>query len=260
MKSLVAAIVTPWALSEKLKFDKWEKILEENDHIKVTKLVKKSHTKDIPDLVVNMDAKILETLYDVRIYAVEDPSDSDQLVTGDPKQFIIDFLRQGLPKELRQSNIRPMNLVLILRRLANVLDFPSKKTFSYRRRLVASALRRIASYIPVHKLSEELGKKWDVKSKGSDKLIVNIEGIYKAEIELDAVLWRVSIDVPALNVEISDIDTDDPLDIYFDMTKDEEFRERVRSYYAEQIGIKTTLPIYKPNITVPAVPRPGLSG
>ena len=233
MRSVVAAAVIPSELISALEDDKWDIEQYDPNHIKASKLLKSQRTGISHGIYINLDAKVLETLYDVKIYSEEDPSDSEQESTGEPLKFIEEFLRQGLPKDIKFSNLMPEHLILILNKLANVLEFPSISTINHRKRLVSTALRRIAAYINIDKLRKNLEKRWKVDKVG-DKLTINIEDIYTVEIALDTILWRVNYSVPKLDIEVSSIDTDDPIDIFFDVYKDPEFRKRFDDFYKQK--------------------------
>lgn len=154
---------------------------------------------------------LAETLYDTKIEAVDDPSDSDSASTGDPLKFITEFMSTGIGDEFisGMAFTKPSDVTCILRRVAMELSSGPRSPWfrkwhrtafkRYMRRVVARLFtRRVAQSefekMGVKGLKENMEKKgWDVKAVGEYELKVNIGDVYEANIEMDSILWNYEI-------------------------------------------------------------------
>lgn len=150
--------------------------------------------------------------YKVRIWAADDPTDSDEKVTPDPVKFIAGFLGAGLPggEHFEKMSSGPYAVSGMLKRMAVATASGSvsrkrlaamvrraaispylgfvKKVVSLACRLAAG---QDASREEIGKLREEMKKKgWKVEAgeddAGNPELSVDVSGIYEARISMES--------------------------------------------------------------------------
>lgn len=215
--SRTATTVTPESLTQTLEGDKWQDISFEDGVLKAKKMVKNPYSQKLSYVQMLLESKLSEPLYEVKVHSIDDPSDSDDESTADPVGFINDFIKQGLPE---------VSVASLLRRIALHIE-KSGQTKKF-----ASLLLRIATYAGLDSLQKDLEKKdWEVE-KGDNRLIVNIDDVFKAEIGLDTVMWDTKVSMPALNQKDSGTG-DDPYDLVYEFMK----YKRVHDAMRKQVGV-----------------------
>ena len=215
--SRTATTVTPESLTKALERDKWKDIKFENGVLTAKKMVKNPYAQKLAYVSMLLETKLSEPLYEVNVQSIDDPSDSDNESTADPVGFINDFIKQGLSE---------VSVASLLRRIALHIE-KSGQTKKF-----ASILLRIAAHASLDSLQKDLEKKnWGVE-KGDDKLIVNIDDVFRAEIGLDTVMWDTKVSMPAIDQKDSGTG-DDPYDIIYEFVQ----YERVHDAMREEVGV-----------------------
>lgn len=183
-------------------------------------------------------------LYHVSIVANEDSSDSDEKVTDEPLEFIVQFLGEAGGNDLLKHVSTPESLAHAIRILAARVELneigPRKAAAELRRTIMATDaafVRRAFDVIKRYAAREDIQKEeladlmkglktkgWKVSESemknGLPELTVDISGIYTARISIDSIAWSYKFsvrDVPGSEWEGV---TNDPISDYRQFYKD----------------------------------------
>jgi hypothetical protein len=249
----VVGFLEEWKYRETLPIDEEETVLSS---VKGGKIV--AGEKGVIRVVLEP-----ETMYDVKVEAIDDPSDSDSAVTADPMKFLTEFMSTGHGDEYLSGMafVRPSDVVVILRRVAEELSSGQWHKVALKRymRRVVAGLPKVAQSefekMNVDNLQSRMKKKgWDVSTIGELELEVNIGDVYKANIEMDSVLWSYEITV----MDLKDSGTTDwPIREIGDFLRRDDVISAVKSAKKEKRRQersveKTVPPSGKP--TLPTIP------
>jgi hypothetical protein len=175
--------------------------------------------------VIDVKIKASGKSYSVRIESVDDPSDSDEVTTGEPLKAIADFLGQDIPggEHFEKMSSFPSFFAHSIAMAAELVG-----AGVVGRRAAARILRRFSSFLPVAEsqpqrpgidlsdLEKDARRKgWKANLNkdgyGDDVLEIDVSGIYKAEVALDAIMYDYKFELRGE----SDVDekgtTDDPI-------------------------------------------------
>ena len=144
-------------------------------------------------------------LFNVKIYAYDDPSDSDEETTDDPVEFVDKFIKEGMPRV--SSSINPNELSKYLQYLSDMVRnkrIGSTNLMKSLRRvsvssnigntlsIISSIIRKIGSEYKNKEIKEvfnELSDRgWDV-DLGKDRMSININDLFEVNIELNSIIW-----------------------------------------------------------------------
>ena len=220
-----AAIVTMEDLTNFFKGEAWKSV-----DLRDSELFARAN-----QAIVNVEES--ETQYNVKIQAIDDPYDSEEVTTGEPIKAIVDFLGEGLPgaEYFEQMASSPRAFASYLNLLAYQIDKKNidKKTLIETLRRVSVALNRnLLHHIVIamttrlarenveqkemSKLLSEMKKKgWKVEEseddRGEPQLTVNISDIYEVVISVESILYDYIFQIPDHPDLTEDGITDDPI-------------------------------------------------
>lgn len=175
--------------------------------------------------VVDVKIKASGKSYSVRIESVDDPSDSDEVTTGEPLKAIADFLGQDIPggEHFEKMSSFPSFFAHSIAMAAELVG-----AGMVGRRAAVRMLRRLSSFRPVadshpqrpgtdlSDLEKDAKRKgWKAKLNkdgyGDDVLEIDVSGIYKAEVTLDAVMYDYKFELRGESSVDEKGTTDDPI-------------------------------------------------
>jgi hypothetical protein len=255
--------------------------------------------KDAEDGTLTIESSSFEFVFKpknvkwhVKIEATDDPSDSDEKVTGEPVKFIAGFLGGGIPggEHFEKMSAGPDELASYLRHIAARMDSgsigPRRLSCILRRAAIIpqiDLLRRVIAAVSktaagqelslkeVKKLQDEMEKKgWKVKEGetdyGAPQLHVDISGIYDAYVRVDSLPYDYEMNTLGHTDLTEKGETEDPIAIIRNYAKSDKVNEALERSKIEQ-G-KTELPSgdfpkskrgIKPDLegTEKTVPAPG---
>ena len=185
--------------------------------------------------------------YKVKVFAKEDPADSDETVTDKPAKFIADFLSTGGAGDefFSKRSSSPDELAHQLRILSSNIEadiIGPRQTARILRRMVAENKSKIESpsvdtydvqMESIEKLKSELSDKgWQVESSVDNRklpvLTVTIGDEYEASISVDSIKWTAGVLVKSKDGDVlkpDPIETDDPIKSYQKLRKSEQVRK-----------------------------------
>jgi len=201
------------------------------------------------DVIVSLRAKSF--MYHVHVEATDDPSDSDDQVTDEPLQFLVEFLETGSEGDeyLKKLSSSPELFADGLRLIASGIEqgtFGLSRTgMGLRRALMATdapfflfAMETICRYAAGEDIQKEefddlkklmVSKGWKVKESQSDagllELVVDVSGIYTAKITVESIMWHYSFEYEGMPESKDEGTVDDPIVAFkkfykLDSTKD----------------------------------------
>ena len=210
----------------------------------------------------DLHLKLKVVQFSVDIHAYEDESDADSIVTDNPSQFIIDFVRHGTPADEifgRQAFMDPGSLSKLLRFYANAVDNgkigPRKLAAVIRRASVminTNALRGIVlhtaargdfEFHEMNVLAKDMKKRgWRVeldKDKHDMPLAtVDIAGIYEAKVSVNNIAWEYIFEVPGESSVKEEGITDDPIDEFKKYIHDEKVKRVFKGEAGSDIDVE----------------------
>jgi hypothetical protein len=204
--------------------------------------------------IVNIEES--ETQFNVKIQAIDDPLDSEEVTTSKPLKAIVDFLGEGLPgaEYYEQMASSPRAFASYLNLLAYRIDKQNidKQTLTELLRRASIALnhkllhrvvvamttklaRENVEQKEMGKLLSEMKKKgWKVEEseddRGEPQLTVNISDIYEVVISIESILYDYIFQIPDHPDLTEDGITDDPI---------REFQNYVRKHNEVMSSIKS---------------------
>lgn len=174
---------------------------------------------------MRVDLEPASILFNLRVQAIDDPSDSEDIVTEDPVKALAEFLGEGIPgsEVFERMSSRPSSASRIIR-------WTAKEAPSLGRRDAVKILRRImaaASSSPrrartareqnnpdadaLEKLEKRMKEKgWQVRSDDGS-LTVDVSGVFEAQIEVDTTTWSYKFSLPGYDDLTDEGQTDDPI-------------------------------------------------
>ncbi len=175
--------------------------------------------------VVDVKIRASGRSYSVKIESVDDPSDSDEVITGEPLRAIAEFLGQDIPggEHFEKMSSSPS---FFAHSMAVAADLVGAGLVG--RRAAIRMLRRLSSFCStadtsqqrpgadLSELEKDARKKgWKAKLNkdgyGDDVLEVDVSGIYRAEVALDAVLYEYRFEMRGESGVDERGSTDDPI-------------------------------------------------
>jgi hypothetical protein len=163
--------------------------------------------------------------YSVRIESVDDPSDSDDVTTGEPLKAIADFLGQDIPggEHFEKMSSFPSFFAHSIAMAAELVG-----AGMVGRRAAVRMLRRLSSFRPtadspmsrpgtdLSDLERDAKKKgWKARLNkdgyGDDVLEIDVSGIYRAEVTLEAVMYDYKFELRGESGVDEKGTTDDPI-------------------------------------------------
>lgn len=176
--------------------------------------------------VVDVKIKASGKSYSVSIESVDDPSDSDEMTTGEPLKAIAEFLGQDIPggEHFEKMSSSPS---LFARSLSMAADLLAAGSIG--RSAAIRIIRRLSSILPVSEsgpggrpgadlsgLESEARKKgWRASLRkdrhGDDVLEIDVSGIYRAEVVLDAIMYDYKFELRGESSVDESGTTDDPI-------------------------------------------------
>jgi hypothetical protein len=167
-----------------------------------------------------------EVLYEVKVNAKDDASDSIEEITHDPLRTLVEFIGTGVGEEFltKMTSLKPKTVSKILRQIASgLIDNNSVKIL---RRLAVSltlfafldvCANRVAKRQNEFEKTTIEGLKKRMKDKGWDVFEVNplqinvdIGDQFEAEILIDTLIWDYNLEVIGGDISVSQR-TDDPV-------------------------------------------------
>lgn len=211
--------LTTWLLAKNFEIQKLEDDGEESD----------DRTVAIYKGIVQLEIRPEEILYEVKVQAIDDPSDSIEEISYNPMETIAEFVEGSLPGSILTSSVKPSDISKILR---NIAFRVASKSLSLR--LTKKAVRRLAALMSslvskdkiailakgqtefekttIGNLKKKMKEKgWNVMEPEEGKLLVNIGDQFEGEIEIDTMLWEYEIGVIGDDEIFDSGSTDDPI-------------------------------------------------
>jgi hypothetical protein len=202
--------------------------------------------------------------YKVDIYAIDDPTDSEEIITTNPTKELVKFLSNGVPggEHLERAATSPSEFAQLLRYLSE--EEPSSNVLRRvailpDQRLTRQVLARVVSLATdtqdaeLDKIKEEMKRKgwkvWTDIENNHTQLHVDISGIYEATIAVEQCLYEYKFSLR----DRSDIEdsgtTDDPIKSFKKFYRDEKVEESRKDAQherkekaREQDDVKTVAP------------------
>ncbi len=159
--------------------------------------------------------------FGVRIEAVDDPSDSEEVSTEEPLKAIAEFLGRDLPggEHFERMSFMPEAFARSLAAFADLVG-----SGSVGRRAAVRMLRRLSAVRMADSPPKDEGlsdlerdakaKGWDAKLKkrdGEDVLVIDVSGLYVAEVTLDGMIYEYKFEVADHPDVTGESTTDDPI-------------------------------------------------
>lgn len=208
-----------------------------------------------------------QTLFHVHFEAVDDPSDSDDIVSDKPIEALAKLLGEGVPggehfekmssdpnavrsalryaaSLTRSRSIGPRKLASILRRIVVLTEQGLHTTPGLSH---ARQARENVDMAEISSLEKEMKKKgWKVKetrnSAGIMALEVDISGIYSSTISVDSIKYSYELLVMGEPDATDSGTTNDPIDIYERWTKRPETQDAKSRSSETAKGVAPTQP------------------
>ncbi len=190
--------------------------------------------------------------YWVKIEAVDDPSDAEEMSTEKPLKAIAEFLGQDLPggEHFDRMSAAPAWFAQAVEVAAT-----SIRSGSLGRRRAISVLRRLSLFsrtarsdVPnpkgaIPELEEQARRKgWKVKIKkgehGDEVLEIDVSGVYRAEVSVDSVMYGYSFAVRGADVG-EEGKTEDPIREFEKWSKDADVADAAESAREEAVSKRT---------------------
>lgn len=190
--------------------------------------------------------------YWVKIEAVDDPSDSEEMSTEKPLKAIADFLGQDLPggEHFDRMSASPAWFAAAVETAAT-----SIRSGGLGRRRAMSVLRRLSLFsrtarsdVPdtkgaIPELEEQARRKgWKVKTKrgenGDEVLEIDVSGVYRAEVSVDSVMYGYSFSVRGADVG-EEGKTEDPIREFEKWSRDADVTDAAESAREESVSKRT---------------------
>lgn len=231
---MMANLISPKELQDYLKGKNYNIVEQKNDRFVAT-------YRDI----VHLNIQPHEILYEVKIWATDDESDSEEEITHDPLGFMVDFLSTGLDSDeffKKMSSAKPADIAWLLRSLSSRIASVGKSDFKkYIRRIIARMSLdfrsfprpRLAKSDPseferhtISDLKSKLHSKgWRIHDLNPLEISVNIGDQYEATISVDTLTWEYEILVE---------DNDNDVDMREDGITDDPFKD-IRAFMVKPI-------------------------
>lgn len=217
------------------------------------------------------------TLYYVKIKDKDNSSDSDESITDNPVEFIIDFISTGtLGDEYfkNRMSMSPDDLCSTLLHLSSSIDNGSigpKRLFKTLRRAMAimagdidvTSVRKIFSTVfgldddeikDIANLRADMAEKgWKVKVDGDDYstvMTVDIGEIFEATVSVDHLLWNYQFGINGTDILKEGV-TEDPIAAFQDFCKSESVQKAKAAQKAKKrspdLTERPTKPFKKPD-------------
>lgn len=220
--------------------------------------------------VVDVKIKPSGKSYSVKVESVDDPSDSDEVTTGEPLKAIADFLGQDLPggEHFERMSSIPS---FFAHSIAMAADMVGAGVVG--RRAAIRMLRRLSSFHPVAESSpgrpgtdlsdleaDAKKKGWKARltkdSHGDDVLEIDVSGIYRAEVAMEAIMYEYRFELRGESGVDEKGTTDDPIREFEKWTGKPEVKEAVGRAQAAGRD-QNTVPAPEEPKRPQAKPRPG---
>lgn len=205
--------------------------------------------------------------FGVRIEAVDDPSDSEEVSTEEPLKAIAEFLGRDLPggEHFERMSFMPEAFARSLAAFADLMG-----SGSIGRRAAIRMLRRLSSVrmADAHPGDEGLSdlekdaraKGWNAKLKrkdGEEVLVIDVSGLYVAEVTLDGMIYEYKFEVEGSPGVTGASTTEDPIREFERWIRDPDVQDaidEVRSPAPAKPGVgdEGTVPAPSDKGTVPA--------
>ena len=176
-----------------------------------------------------------EETFDVRIEAIDDPSDSDATdePTTDPLAFVSKFLRQDDAGDLSRISFDPGFFSRRLKLLAT--QKPSSVQRVLRRAMVLISDRPSLRMAKDQDLVSEIKKKgWEIEEETEQGVVFIVSDVYRVTVRPMGVEWEYQFEVQGQDSATVHGKTQDPIIKYREWYKKDATVEAVRSAKAER--------------------------
>lgn len=255
MKTRRAAIVSVYDIENYFTGGSWDLSRKEDGSVSATSEAYEVRLQQRP------------TKFEVKISAVDDPSDSETEVTDDPVKFITKFLSTGTEADdllKRMSFVAdPEFLSSILRRAALMSEVSPDGVSDVKKllrravvaaygpgieRILTAVVRAVAGQGDDVKEVEKIAK--DMRAKGwkvvqdEGTLTVDISGIYEAEIRARDTVWDYSFQVRGFEESKEEGTTDDPIQqfrLFYKKDSTQDFKKQLKERLSKERASEETV-------------------